>query len=430
MDAIILSLLFVLVSGVLIVAVQLKRTGPGREEFTRLKVMNEQKDTLINALQIKASELEEFRSLNTRLSIELEHERQVGLEKIKLLQDTEIRIKTEFENLANRIFEEKGKTFSLQNKEKLEGLLNPFKEQLETFRRRVDDVHKDDTASMAKLLEQVRHLQELNNKVSAEANNLAEAIKGDSKTQGNWGELIVERIFAASGLQSGREFDTQAGLRTEEGKLQKPDFVVYLPGGKAVIVDSKVSLTAYERFCNEQDDKPKKQALDEHLRSVRNHIDELKQKAYQQLLGNRTLDFVIMCIPVEPAYQLALLHDKELIYDLARGTVVFTGPVTLMITLKLIAQIWRRENENRNAEHIADRAGKLYDQVAIIVDAMTEVQTRLNSLNKTFDVAMNRLATGRGNLVGKVEEIKKLGANTSKGISQDIIGKAQELSSI
>ncbi|MGB7568430.1 MAG: DNA recombination protein RmuC [Chitinivibrionales bacterium] len=426
MQIIIIVMLGCVLAGLLFVALQGFKTSPKREELACLKTLFDQAQKQIEELQVKAKLADELSSRNARLEADLENERKGTQEKLKLLQDSEARMKTEFENLANRIFEEKGKTFTEQNKEKLSSLLSPMREQLESFRKRVDDVHKDDTAGMAKLLEQVRQLQELNNKVSEDANNLARAIKGDSKAQGNWGELIVERIFEASGLECGREYDCQAAMRTEDGRLQKPDFVVNLPGNKAVIVDSKVSLTAYERFCGEQDEKAKQAALAEHLSSIRKHIDELKQKAYQQLLGNRTLDFVIMCVPVEPAYQLAHEHDKDLIYDLAAGNVVVTGPATLMLTLKLIAQIWRRENESRNAEVIADRAGRLYDQVALIIETMLDAQKKLDGVRDSFDIAMKRLKDGRGNLVGRIEEIRKLGAKASKQLSQEVIDKSAD----
>jgi DNA recombination protein RmuC len=367
----------------------------------------------------RTSKSEELRLTNARLETELESERKNMQEKLRLLEDTESRLKIEFENLANRIFEEKGRAFSSQNAEKLSSLLNPFREQIEAFRKRVDEVHRNDIEGFSKLLEQVRQLQELNSKVSEEANNLALAIKGDAKAQGGWGELIVERIFEASGLECEREYDTQVSVRSEDGKLFKPDFVVYLPGNKAVIVDSKVSLTAYERFCNERDETPKASALSEHLLSVRKHIDELKEKKYHQLLGNKTLDFVIMCVPVEGAYQLALQEDKNLLYDVARDNIVLTGPATLMLMLKLIAQIWRREKENRNAETIADRAGRLYDQVSLVYEAMTDAKKKLVGVQDLFDTAMNRLRDGKGNLIGRVEELRKLGAKTSKQIPQE-----------
>ena len=430
MQIVMVVLLVFAIVGLAYIARQAKLTGPQREELARLRALNEQNMARCQQLEEKAAVAEEMRARNARLESDLDNERKSGREKIQTLQECEARLKTEFENLANRIFEEKGKSFTDQNKEKLDNLLTPFKEQLEGFRKRVDEVHKDDTAGLAKLLEQVRQLQDLNSKVSEEANNLAEAIKGDSKTQGNWGELIIERIFEASGLECGREYDTQAGLRTEDGKIQKPDFIVYLPGSKAVIVDSKVSLTAFERFYNESDEKLKQTALAEHVGSVRKHVDELRQKAYHHLLGNRTLDFVIMCVPVEPAYQLALQNDKNLMYDLAKGSVVVTGPSTLMLTLKLIAQIWRRENENKNVELIANRAGRLYDQVALVIEAMIDSRNKLESVGKSFDLAMNRLKEGKGNLVGRVEELRKLGAKTCKQIPQDIIDYAAQESMI
>lgn len=426
MQIVIIVMLVCVLGAVFFAVLQGAKTLPKREETARLKVLFEQNQKQIGELQEKAKLADDLRSRNARLEADLENERKGSQEKLKLLHDSEARMKTEFENLANRIFEEKGKTITEQNKEKLSSLLLPMRDQLESFRKRIDDVHKDDTAGMAKLLEQVRQLQELNNKVSEDANNLARAIKGDPKAQGNWGELIIERIFEASGLECGREYERQAGMRTEDGRLQKPDFVVCLPGNKAVIVDSKVSLTAYEQFCSGQDEKEKQSALTEHLVSVRRHVDELKQKAYQQLLGNRTLDFVIMCVPVEPAYQLVHQHDNDLIYDLAAGNVVVTGPATLMLTLKLIAQMWRRENENRNAEVIADRAGRLYDQVALVIETMSDAQKKLDGVRDSFDIAMKRLKDGRGNLVGRIEEIRKLGAKASRQLPQDVIDKAAE----
>ena len=417
-------LLLASLAALIFLSIQLVRTLPKREALARLQAQTDQKDQQIADLQYRARNADELSTRNARLEADLENERKGTQEKLKLLQDSEARLKTEFENLANRIFEEKGKSFTDQNREKLDGLLAPFRTQLESFRTRVDEVHRDDTESLAKLLMQVRQLQELNNRVSEEANNLAEAIKGDTKAQGNWGELIVERIFEASGLEREREYTAQMGFRTDEGKLQKPDFIVYLPGNKAVIVDSKVSLTAYERFCSLQDDPAKQIALAEHLGSIRKHIDELGRKAYEHLLGNRTLDFVIMCVPIEPAYQLAFQHDRNLIYDLAKGNVVITGPATLMLTLKLISQIWRRENENRNVEIIADRAGRLYDQVALVSEAMLEAQKRLGGVSESFEVALKRLSEGNGNLITRIEEIRKLGAKTRRRLPPEIVGRA------
>lgn len=359
-----------------------------------------------------------------KLEAELTNERKTSEEKLKLLQDSEARLKTEFENLANRIFEEKGRVISNENQQKISGILDPFKTQLDSFRQRIDAVHNEDTQQSTKLIEQVQHLQSLSNQVSVDANNLALAIKGEAKTQGDWGEVIVERIFEVSGLERGIEYDKQVSLHDENGKLKKPDFIVYLPGNKALIVDSKVSLTAYERYCSECGDDVKAIALAEHLDSVHKHINELNVKNYSHLLGNRTLDFVIMCIPLEPAYQTAFKSDDNLLYDIAKTNIVITGPTTLMITLKLIAQIWRREHENQNAEVIADKAGKIYDQVARIVESMTEAKKKLIGVSDSFDEALKRLTSGRGNLVGKVVEIQRLGAKVSKQLPESVVAES------
>jgi DNA recombination protein RmuC len=351
---------------------------------------------------------------NVRLQSALDHERQAGAAATEALKSNEARLQATFENLANRIVEERGSALSEQNRQRLDALLEPFRLQLDSFRQRVDEVHRNDTELSARLLEQVRQLQELNSRVSEEANNLARAIKGESKKQGDWGELIVERMFEASGLVRGREYTVQESDRTGDGRLVRPDFMVHLPGDKAVIVDAKVSLTAYERWCSAEEGSRRNEALQEHVRSVRRHVAELEKKDYAALRGNRTLDFVIMCIPLEPAYQAAMQADPGLFYELAGKNVVVTGPATLMITLRLIAQIWRRENENRNAELIAERAGKIYDQVVLVADAMIDARKKLSGVSDSFDLALKRLTEGRGNLAGRAEEIRRLGAKVSK----------------
>lgn len=424
MQALILSVLVVIIVGLLFIASRIIKDAPSKSELIRLQAKEQEQQRVIEDLRSKSSAVEGLLTDKARLEADLTNERKATLEKLKLLQESESRLKTEFENLANKIFEEKGKSLTEQNRERIGGLLQPFKEQLESFRTRVDEVHKNDTERSAKLLEQVRQLQELSNKVSDEANNLAKAIKGDAKKQGDWGEFIVERIFEASGLERGREYDGQVGVRADDGTLKRPDFIVHLPGNKAVIVDSKVSLTAYERFSNLEDDSERSKALGKHLQSVRNHVAELQSKDYGHLLGNRTLDFVLMCIPLEPAYQVALQNDKNLVYDLAKSNVVITGPTTLMITLKLITQIWRRENENRNAEVIADRAGRMYDQVVLIVEAMGEAQKKLTGVTDSFDLALKRLKKGKGNLVGRVEEIRRLGAKVNKQLPAPVVEEA------
>ena len=376
-------------------------------------------------LNSKSRELENLRIRQARLEADLANEQRSAAEKTAMMQESESRLKKEFENLSNRIFEEKGRVIGLENRERMDAILQPLREQIDTFRKRVDEVHSIDTELSGRLVEQVRQLQELSGKVSDDANLLAQAIKGDSKKQGDWGEMIIERIFEASGLVKGREYVAQESFLHEDGLLKRPDFVVLLPAGKAVIVDSKVSLTAYERFCRCEEDAQRQQAIKEHVASVRRHIAELQTKEYSGIGGNRTLDFVIMCIPLEPAWHAVMQADPELLYDLAGKNVVVCGPTTLMITLKLISQIWRRENENRHAELIAEKAGKIYDQVFLVIEAMTDTRKKLSGVSDSFDLALKRIKEGRGNLVGRVEEIRRLGAKVNRQLPNDLIQEAE-----
>lgn len=400
------------------------RDAPDRSELARLQTRDSDYQNLAARLEKRNREFENLQADKIKLEAELQNEQRNADEKRKLLEDSEKRLKSEFENLANRIFDEKGRALSEQSRERLSNLLQPFKEQIESFRNRVDEVHKNDTEQSSRLFEQVRQLHELSNKVSEDANNLAQAIKGDSKQQGDWGEVIVERIFESSGLELGREYERQAGLRDDDGTLKKPDFIIHLPRDKSVIVDSKVSLTAYERYCNAEDEGERERALQEHIASVRKHVEELRAKEYSDLLGDKTLDFVLMCIPLEPAYQQAMAADRNLIYDLVSSNVVVTGPTTLMITMRLISQIWRREKENRNATLIAEEGGKLYNQVRLVFDAMDDARKKLGGVSDAFDLAMKRLKQGRGNLIGRAEKIRRLGAKVDRQIPADILETA------
>ncbi len=417
----ILLALFVLLA---FVAYRMVRDAPLKAELHRLQRVEEEAHTLTIRLESKSQELEELKIRQARLEADISNEQRNAAEKTALMQESELRLKNEFENLSNRIFEERGRALGQENRERMDSLLQPLREQLEAYRKRIEEVHDTDTALSGQLIEEVRQLQKLSGRVSDEANTLARAIKGDSKKQGDWGEMIIERIFEASGLEKGREYMAQDSFREDEGFMKRPDFIVMLTGNKAVIVDSKVSLTAYERFCNLDEDAERAIALKEHVQSVRRHIAGLQSKEYSSIGGNSTLDFVILCIPLESAWQAVMQADPDIMYNLAGKNVVLCGPTTLMITLKLIAQIWRRENENRNAELIADKAGKIYDQVLLIFDAMMEARKRLAGVSDSFDVALKRIKEGRGNLIGRVEDIRKLGAKVSRQIPQEIAADA------
>lgn len=424
MEVAILVFLVMVFVAVGMILLRITKDAPDRAELARLRQRESDYEQIVIQLKERIAVCSELEADKARLEANLDNEKRNAKEKLVLLQESEERLKKEFEILASKIVEDKGRMLTTENRERLSEILKPFKDDLESFRRRVDEVHKNDTEQSVKLLEQVRQLHEMSNKVSDEANNLARAIKGDSKAQGDWGELIIERIIEAAGLEKGREYDTQVTQRAEDGSAMRMDFVIYLPGGKSVIIDSKVSLTAYAQYCEATDDEQKDRAMDAHLDSVYKHVNELIKKDYSQLLGSRTLDFVIMCVPNEPAYQAALRASPELIYDLANTNLVITGPTTLMITLKLISQIWRRENENRNAEKIADRAGRMYDQVTLIIEAMLDAQRRLGGVTDSFELALKRLKDGRGNLVGRVEELRRLGAKVNKQLSAAIVEEA------
>ena len=415
----VVTILFLLVMCLVLLATiwwRLLRDQPDRERFMQLAAAEQEWKQAQITLSEKSQQLDALRIEKAQLERDLEHEKQQGHEKLQLLQQAEARLKTEFETLANRIFESREQAGAELQRSRITSVLEPFKQQLDAFRKRVEDVHRSETEQAGRLIEQVRQLQSLSTKVSEDANQLALAIKGDAKKQGDWGEVIVERMLEVSGLSLDREYSRQVSGRTEEGTLQRPDFVLHLPGDKAVILDAKVSLTAYERFCRAESDTDRAQALKEHIASVRKHFTELKERRYDAMLGNRTLDFVIMCIPIEPAYQAALQADPELLYLQAQAPVVITGPSTLMITLKLIAQIWRRENENRNAEKIAERAGRMHDQIVLIYEAVADAQKKLGGTSQALDTAMKRLKDGKGNLFGQADKIRILGAKVSKSL--------------
>lgn len=368
-----------------------------------------------------ATELEEMRALAASLNVQLAQTKAEQEEREKSFQErlayaasVEERAKSKFEELAAKLLEEKGKEFGARQLGNLELLLKPFRQELTNFRSRIDVVHTEDAKHRSELLEQIREMQRTSNKVSEEANNLATAIKGDRKRQGNWGELIVERIFESSGLMPGREYERQVSMIAENGRRLQPDFVVKLPQNRSVIVDSKVSLSAYDRFCAAETEEERRVALAEHRKAVQNHINELRAKQYQNLLSSNNLDFVIMCVPIEPAYLLALAPDYEMLYDNGSCAVVLTGPSTLLVTLKLIQQIWRREREKQNAVKIAAEAGKLYDNFSMLLDDLCDLEKAIRSASAGYEKIVKRIASGNGNINRRLQTIQELGAKVSR----------------
>lgn len=360
------------------------------------------------------------------LTSELSSTRTRFEEQRQQIEELQEKFTREFENLANRIFEEKSRKFTDQNKENLNMILNPLKEKIGEFEKRVNDLYNTDTKERASLAEQIRNLHELNKQMSEEANNLTRALKGDTKAQGNWGEFILESILEKSGLVKGREYTVQETLRNEEGEMLRPDIIIKLPEEKSIVIDSKVSLNAYESYSSGENDDERKKYLNEHIASIRRHLKGLSPKDYQNLYGLQSLDFVLMFIPIEPAFALAVQNDPSLFYDAFEKNIVIVSPSTLLATLRTISSIWKQERQNKNALEIAKKSGELYDKFVGFVNDLVEVGKKLDSTKDSYTEAMKKLTEGSGNLVRRVENIKHLGAKATKSINQQILDRAAE----
>jgi DNA recombination protein RmuC len=342
------------------------------------------------------------------------------------LGEIQTQFRAEFENLANRILEEKSAKFLTQNSEHLTTLLDPLRQRLGEFRDRIETIHTEEVQSTAALREQLAQLKDLNRRMTDEAGALTRALKGESKTQGSWGELILERILEKSGLQKGVEYDTQAGFRGEDGARFLPDVVIHLPEGRHLVIDAKVSLTAYERYVNADTEPARQGALREHATSVRRHIEELSRKDYPSLSELQSPDFVLMFIPVEPALHLALQQDGALFGDAFDRNVVLVSSSTLLITLRAVESVWRRQKQTLNALEIARQAGNLHDQFVLFAESLQEVGQRLDQARVSYDQAVARLSTGRGNLVRRTLELEKLGARAERQIPSPLVQRASE----
>ena len=339
---------------------------------------------------------------------------------LKLLQDAKQTLGQEFENLANRIFEDKQAKFSLQNKEALEVTLSPLRRDIGDFRKQVESAYDKENADRNKLAGQISELQKQTLQISADAVSLANALRGDNKAQGNWGEFVLEKLLEDSGLTNGREYETQVALKDDTGKRRNPDVIVHLPEGRDIVIDAKVSLVDYERYFHAEDEETKTQCLRQHLSSLRAHVKGLSGKDYESLEGVNSLDFVLIFVPVEAAFVVALDHDPEVMRDAYDRGIILVSPSTLMVTLRTIKNLWRYADQNRNAQLIADKAGALYDQFVLYVEALDDVGKHLDKSKDAWDTARKRLTGGRGNLVRRTEELKKLGAKTKKSLPEDL----------
>jgi len=377
--------------------------------------LKSERDSKLNLSSELSKEITENKNLEVRLTEQKEQ-----------LESLEKRFKTEFENLANRILEEKSVKFTEQNKTNIDQILKPLKDRIKGFEDKVDKVYSEDLKDRATLLSQIKTLQDLNQRVSDEANNLTKALKGESKTQGNWGEFILESILEKTGLVKDREFVVQESITNEDGKRYQPDVIIKLPDDRNIIVDSKVSLKDYEVFCSTDNDEERKRALASHISSVRNHIKGLSLKKYQDLYGIQSLDFVIMFMPIEPALSITAQGDINIWNDAFENNIVIVSPSTLLATLRTIANIWKQEYRTRNVLDIAKQSSLLYDKFVGMYSDLLEVERKFDAARESLDSSMKKIKTGRGNLISQVEKIKHLGITTAKSLPADLTAEAFE----
>ncbi|WP_461429416.1 DNA recombination protein RmuC [Ketobacter sp.] len=358
-------------------------------------------------------ELKQEHGQAKELKARLEAAERETKEKVQLLQEAKDQLKHEFQNIAQKLFEDKSEKFTLQNKQNLGEILSPLKDQLSDFKKKVEDVYDKESRDRIGLLQEIVSLKELNFRMSEDAINLTKALKGDSKAQGNWGEMVLEKVLEASGLQKGREYQTQGSYSNENGQRLRPDVIVHLPENKQVVIDSKVSLTSWERFTSVQDEEQSGH-LQAHVESIKKHIKELSAKNYPDLYGINTPDYVLMFIPIEPAFLKALEVDSALFSAAFEKNIMLVCPSTLLVTLKTIHTIWRYEHQNRNALEIAQRAGSMHDQFVLFLESLEDIGDKISKANEAYEIARKRIATGKGNLIRRVSQLESLGAKAKK----------------
>jgi DNA recombination protein RmuC len=408
----------------------------GKGEQSTLQERQNQMNSIIDELKQNLTKIESEREeirrekefLNselTRKNTEYENLQQQNLKRDEELAKQQEQLRKDFELMASKILDEKSEKFTLQNKENIKQILNPLQEKIQVFEKKVEDSQKESISMHSALKEQLLGLKDLNQQMTKEATNLTRALKGDSKMQGNWGELVLERVLEKSGLEKDREYFVQQSFSTDEGSRVLPDVVLHLPDNKKMIIDSKVSLTDYERYVNaDEDDRP--QFLKAHVSSIRKHVDQLSDKKYEDLYDIESPDFVLMFIPIEPAFAIAINDDNSLYNKAFEKNIVIVTPSTLLATLRTIDTMWNNEKQQRNAIEIARQAGALYDKFEGLVSDLTGVGKKIDAAKSDYSSAMNKLVEGRGNLITSVEKLKKLGAKAKKSLPETIIKRAED----
>jgi DNA recombination protein RmuC len=381
-----------------------------------------QKEALIDQLNTQIS------GLKTQLNqeqVERQKDQQNLEEKLELLQANKAQLSQEFENLSNKIFEEKNKQFKQTSQEGLSSLLNPFKDQLEGLRKKVDDVYVEESKDRAALKAQIGELHNLNKQITEEAASLARALRGEKKTQGNWGELVLETVLEKSGLRQGEEFTREKSINNDEGTRYRPDVIINLPEDKHIVVDAKVSLNAYTDYINAENDADRIRFLKQHVDAVRMHIKTLADKSYAKLPGVNSPDFVFMFMPIEPAFMIAFEHDDKLFNDAFEQRIVVVTPTTLLASLRTVSSLWSIERQNKSAKQLADQAAKVHDKLVGFVESMEKVGAQLHTVQGTYDKAWSQLKEGRGNFISQAHKFKDLGVRTKKELSSQVTDSAE-----
>lgn len=377
-----------------------------------------EREKIREAKELLSSEL-------SRRNTELENLEKHNLKRDEELAKQQDQLRKDFELMASKILDEKSEKFTLKNKENIKNILNPLEEKIRTFEKKVEDTQKESISMHSALKEQLLGLKDLNQQMAKEATNLTKALKGDSKTQGNWGELVLERVLEKSGLEKDREYFVQQNFQREDGSRVMPDVVLHLPDSKKMIIDSKVSLTDYERLVN-ADDEERAIHLKAHVNSIKKHVDQLSAKNYQDLYDIESPDFVLMFIPIEPAFAVAINEDTSLYTKAFEQNIVIVTPSTLLATLRTIDTMWTNEKQQQNAIEIARQAGALYDKFTGLVVDLTGVGKKIDAAKSDYSSAMNKLVEGKGNLISRVESIKKMGAKAKKSLPEPIIKRATD----
>ncbi|CAL2086492.1 DNA recombination protein RmuC homolog [Tenacibaculum sp. 190524A05c] len=381
---------------------------------------------LKDELKFIQTEKESLIKVNTEQDVKLKNLNAKLEDNKKEIEGLQEKFTKEFENLANKILDEKSNKFTAQNKENIKNILDPLEKKIKDFEEKVDKTHKESIDYHSALRQQILGLKELNAQMSKETLNLTKALKGDSKTQGNWGELVLERVLEKSGLEKDREYFVQQSFTNDEGKRILPDVVIHLPDNKKMIVDSKVSLTAYEQLVNSEDDSEKERLLKEHTNSLKRHVDQLSEKKYEDIYKIESPDFVLLFVPIEPAFAVALNEDNSLYNKAFEKNIVIVTPTTLLATLRTIDTMWNNEKQQRNAIEIARQAGALYDKFEGLLKDLINIGKKIDATKNDYSLAMNKLVEGRGNLITSVEKLKKMGAKAKKALPESIIERASD----